>query len=98
MSDLVPNEGNFFIPTVPEEQRIDENKEKASVLEAIEFIKSEYEWFDQQLVELDRISSLDAERKTPIEVQVEARQLLIEIFEMKKGELNAFLDKYAPKR
>lgn len=98
MSDLIPNDGSFYIAPVPEDQRIEENKEKAMVLEAVEFIKAEYQWFDDQITELDRVSSLDLERKTPIDVQVEARQLLLHIFESKKGELNAFLDKYAPKR
>ena len=98
MSDLLPREGELFGGAVEPDQKIEANKEKAHALEAMAFIQAEIEWADKQIAECDKITNLNPDSKTPIESQVLAYQMLAELLQVKKGELIAIADVYAPKR
>lgn len=94
MSDLIPNEGQFFGVPENQERTIENNQEKAQVLQVSEFIQAEIEWYDKQIDETNRMTNLDTSLAIPIESQVEAYQMLADLLNKKKGELQAIADLY----
>lgn len=94
MSDLIPNEGQFFGVPENQERTIENNQEKALVLQVSEFIQAELEWYDKQIDETNRISNLDYTSEVRIESQIQAFQMLADLLTKKKGELQAIADLY----
>lgn len=92
--DLVPNEGQFFGVPENQERTIENNQEKALVLQVSEFIQAELEWYDKQIDETNRISNLDYTSEVRIESQIQAFQMLADLLTKKKGELQAIADLY----
>lgn len=97
MSDLLPNEGTFYQPQVPEERKEAETAEKAFIREALPVMEELLEWFDKQADECDRLSILDAESNIPLESQIIAYRELANLLRAKKGELSALEFSYKRK-
>lgn len=98
MSDLIPNEGSFFIPEKDEAEQLELNKEKTEALQALPLLQDIISWFDKQADETNRMTNINHESKMPIESQILAYQLLADLFMTKKGELQAIFDTYKPKK
>ena len=97
MSDLLPNEGTFYQPEVPQERQEKEQSEKAFIREALPVMEELLSWFDKQADECDRLSVLDLESKTPVESQIIAYRELANLLRTKKGELSALEFSYKRK-
>ena len=69
--DLYPNDGTYFLPREPKEQRIARKKENAKVLESIDVITDLIKHLD------DRIAFYASVDSIPAEVKVNPDQFLI---------------------
>lgn len=98
MSDLVPNQGDFYIPLKDEDEQQALSKERTEALQALPLLEDLITWFDKQADETDRMSNLDIESKLDMKSQVMAFQMLAELLKAKKGELQAIFNAYKPKQ
>ena len=94
MSDLVPNEGSFYLPPEDEAATIKANKERAEVSEILPFLQKTIDWFDLQAAEFDKVSNLQVKGDLPIEAQLQAYQMVIGLLNTKKGELQSYMNTY----
>ncbi len=97
MADLLPNEGTFYQPEIPEERQEVEQAEKSFLREALPVMDELLSWFDKQADECDRLSILDMESKVPVESQIIAYRELAKLLRAKKGELSALQFSYKRK-
>lgn len=87
--DLLPNEGSFFIPEIPEERTAAENEELRVIGESIPVLKDLTTWFEKQAKEAEKLTNIDLESTVPVEAQIKAYQLLSKLLKAKKGELES---------
>lgn len=98
MSDLLPNTAPFDPYAVPEEDDIATKHEKAQVLEAFPALEKIVEWFNKQIDECDRLSTLDHESKLSLEAQIAGRQYTAQLLTQKQKELQAIVAQYSPRK
>lgn len=92
--DLVPNEGNFYLPPVDEEQEAALKKERAEANQVIPFLDDVIAWFDKQADEYEKVTAIDLKSGIDPVVQMKAHQEVVKVLRMKKGELTTYLDAY----
>lgn len=62
--NLYPNNGEYFLPTEPEEQKLDRKKEQAKVLEAKKLSDEIIARYEDRIVFYDTIDSIEVELRT----------------------------------
>lgn len=64
MGDLLPNEGTYFAPTEPEEQRQERQQEEAQAKAAEPMIKTLIAYFTDELQTLESVASIPQSVRT----------------------------------
>lgn len=87
--DPYPNAGEYFQPEVPAQTKYDNEEEKKQAAQALPFIDQVSAWFDDMIANTDSVTVVRQEAKrrdVPVEVAVEAYDIVREILQAKKGE------------
>jgi len=64
MEDLYPNDGTHYEPSVPEEQKREENAEKAKVQEGIQLLEEIISRWDERIRFYDSLDSINVDVDT----------------------------------
>lgn len=94
MGDLVPNEGSFYLSPQDEASVNKANKERAEVLEVLPFLQKTVDWFDLQAAEFEKVTNLQLNGDISIEAQLQAYQMVVGLLNVKKGELQSYINTY----
>lgn len=94
MSDLLPNDGSFYVSPVDQDDKLQSDQERAETMQVLPFLQELIDWFDKQADECDRVSVLNLESKVPVDSQIQAYKLLAELLQTKKGELDTYMTSY----
>lgn len=92
MDDVYPREGQYFQPTQPEADKQAVSEEVKAAVQARPFLDGVTEWFDEAIANTDSLSTARDEAKrrdVPVDVIVEAYDIVREILINKKGEFES---------
>jgi hemoglobin-like flavoprotein len=91
-SDPIPNSGQAFYPTAPEETKNANTEERRKAEQALPFVDGVSQWFADAIEATNHIDAAVAEakrRQVSIEVAVQAYDMVAEILAQKKGEFDS---------
>lgn len=84
------NDGSHYQPNIPDETQKQISEEIKKAYDSMPFIDELLKWFDESIQAVNEVSTVKQEsvrRKIDISVVVEAYDIVREILEAKKGEL-----------
>jgi len=98
--DVMPNDGTYFVPRVPEEQEIAVKKQKAHTLEALPIIKEFMARLDERIAFYGSVDAIPDEVKTKPEqflIVHNANELTRDNLRSEKEYMTSLMEQHAKK-
>lgn len=95
MSDLIPNQGDFYVMPKDEERERALDKERAEVAQILPMLEDTIEWFETQAQEFEKLTAIDLTHpKLSAESQIHGLKFGADALRKKKGEFQSYMNTY----